>query len=129
MRTTHRHKPLIVIALLAFVAAAEALQAQDIMKLAPEGRTVLVENERVRMIETVLKPGDKEPMHSHPAYIFYALTPMKVRVTLPDGKTTEAEFKAGEAAWRDGATHIGENIGTTEGRFLIIELKEPPKKK
>lgn len=102
--------------------------SQDLMKLAPGGRKVLVENDRVRMIEGTLKAGEKEPTHSHPSYIFYALTPCKLKVTLPDGKTAEAEYKGGEALWREPVTHAGENIGTTEARFLIIEFKEPAKK-
>lgn len=111
-----------------FIVGIHVCLSQDLMKLAPEGRKVLVENDRVRMIEGTLKPGEKEPTHSHPAYIFYALSPCKLKVTLPDGKTAEAEYKGGEAMWREPVTHAGENIGKTEARFLVIEFKEPPKK-
>ena len=36
-----------------------------------------------------LKPGEKEPMHSHPAGVVYELSVSKLRITFPDGKTEE----------------------------------------
>jgi quercetin dioxygenase-like cupin family protein len=55
---------------------------------------VLLENDRVRVLEYRLKPGAKEPMHSHTDYIVYALSSGKAKFTLPDGKTIECEIKA-----------------------------------
>jgi len=63
-------------------------------------------------------------MHSHPANIVYALTSSKAKFTLPDGKTEERELKAGQAVWSDAVTHSSENVGTTESRALVIELKK-----
>jgi quercetin dioxygenase-like cupin family protein len=120
-------RPCNTVLLVLFLATSVTTFGQDLIKLSPAGRKVLIDNERVRMIEGTLKPGEKEPMHSHPAYIFYALNAFKVKVTLPDGKTAEAEYKGGEAVWREPVTHFGENIGKTEARFLIIELKEHKK--
>lgn len=106
-----------------------AARGQDPVKVAPELYKVALENKRVRVLETNIKPGDKTPTHSHPAYIALALDKdCKVRFTQPDGNTHEAEFKAGEMAWRDPETHGVENIGTTECHVLNIELKEPGKK-
>ena len=68
-------------------------------------------------------------MHSHPAYIIYALSSHKVKVTFPDGKTKEVKIKAGEALWSEGVSYAVDNIGTTEAHVLNIEFKEPPKKK
>jgi len=33
-------------------------------------------------------------------------------------------MKAGQAVWSDGVTHGTENIGTTETRVLVVELKK-----
>jgi quercetin dioxygenase-like cupin family protein len=98
-------------------------KVQDPVKLAPEIYKVLLENDLVRVLEIHLKPGGHSPMHSHPAYIAYALTDSKVRFTLADGKTKELEMKAGEAAWSDAESHAVDNIGSTEARVLNIELK------
>ena len=102
---------------------------QDPVKVAPKIYKVLLENSRVRVLETRLRPGGKSPMHSHPAYIAYALSTFKIRLTLPDGKTEEVKMKAGKATWRDAESHAVDNIGRTDDHVLIIELKEPKKKK
>ncbi len=62
-------------------------------------------------------------MHSHPAYVVYAVSDFKVKFTYPDGKTAELEGKAGEAVWREAETHAAENVGTTELHVLNVELK------
>ncbi len=110
------------IALLVF--AMPIVRAQDLVKVAPKNCKVLLENDQVRVVRVVLKPGEKLEMHSHPANILYALTPAKVKYTLPDGKTVEREAKRGQATWSDAVTHSSENIGTTETRTLLIELKK-----
>ena len=103
--------------------------AHDPVKVAPKAFKVLLENDRLRVLEVRVNPGRKLPMHSHPAYLVYALTPHKVRVTFPDGKTKEVKIKAGEVLWSEGMSHAVDNIGTTEASVLNIEFKEPPKKK
>ncbi len=101
--------------------------AQDVVKVAPQSYKVLLENDRVRVLEYRLKPAGKEPMHSHPDYIVYALTSGKAKFTLPNGKTIEREIKAGQAKFIKAETHAVENVGTTTVHGLLIELKEPTK--
>ena len=102
---------------------------QDPVKGSPKNCKVLLDNDRVRVLEVRVKPGRRLPMHSHPAYLVYALTPHKVRVTFPEGKTKEVKIKAGEVLWSEGMSHAVDNIGTNEARVLNIEFKEPTKKK
>jgi beta-alanine degradation protein BauB len=99
-------------------------KAQDIVKVAPEKCKVLLENDRLRVVQVVNEPGGKVGMHSHPPYVVYALTSSKEKLTLPNGKTDVHDLKAGQALWSDGVTHRGENIGTKEIRVLLIELKK-----
>ena len=40
--------------------------------LSPNLYTVLLENDEVRVLEYHAKPGDREPMHCHPAGVVYA---------------------------------------------------------
>ncbi|HEY2322523.1 MAG TPA: cytoplasmic protein [Thermoanaerobaculia bacterium] len=84
---------------------------------------VRLENSRVRAIEGILEPGDKEQMHSHPAFVTYVIAGSKVRNNFADGKVVEAELKTGDVLWRDPQTHWIENIGDTTLRFLVLELK------
>ena len=81
------------------------------------------ENERVRVLELRLKPGEREAQHAHPQYVLYALTDYQVRNTNADGTSRVFERKAGDIVWGEPVTHGGENIGTTEVRALIVELK------
>jgi quercetin dioxygenase-like cupin family protein len=101
--------------------------AQDVVKVAPDKYKVLLENDRVRVLEYRAKPGDKTPMHSHPSYLIYSFTGGKAKFTAPDGKTTERDLKAGEVTWNNGETHATETMG--EAHVLLVELKEPQTKK
>ena len=69
--------------------------AQDAAVVAPDSYKVLLDNDRVRVLEYQIKPGKKDAMHSHPAYIVYTITPGKFMFTFPDGKTMERESKTG----------------------------------
>lgn len=101
-----------------------SVRAQDMVKVAPKNCTVVLDNDHVRVVRVVIKPGEKLAMHSHGANIVYALTSGKTKYTFPDGKTEEREVKAGTAVWSDSVTHSAENIGTAETRALVVELKK-----
>jgi len=102
---------------------AGAVFAQDMVKVAPNNSKVLVDNDRVRVVEVTVKPGEKLPMHSHPPYIAYFVTAAKIKTTTADGKVTEIEHKAGDAVWSEPVTHANENIGTTTSKVVVTELK------
>ena len=72
---------------------------------------ILLENDRVRVQEHYLKPGQKIGMHSHPDKVIYAINDWKVRETYPDGTSRVVEGKAGTAVWGTAKTHAVENIG------------------
>ena len=106
-----------------FVVTVDLVFAQDPVTLSPRMYTVLLENDQVRVLEFRCKPGEKEPMHSHPALVAYVLTPFKFRSTTPDGQATESELKPGTAVWGDAGTHAFECRGPGEQRTIITELK------
>ena len=56
------------------VLLATSLWAQDMVKVAPMNCTVLLDNDQVRVVRVVLQPGEKLPMHSHPANVVYSLS-------------------------------------------------------
>lgn len=114
--------------LLLVMISLEAVVAQDPAVVGPNVVKVLLENNRVRVFEAMLQPGEKLQMHSHPQSIVYFLSDFKLKSTYPDGKTVEAEAKQGTAAWREPITHEDENIGTTVARVLVIEMKGSKKK-
>ena len=108
--------------------ATSAALAQDPVKVSPETHKVLLENDRVRVLDIRIKPGEKVPMHSHPAKVNYILNDFKLKFTYPDGKTEVREGKAGVARWNEAVTHAPENVGTTEFHAVEFELKEAAQK-
>jgi beta-alanine degradation protein BauB len=103
--------------------------AQDSAKVAPKNVKVILENNRVRVLEVHIKPGEKVPMHSHPAHVTYTLSDVKGKYVSPDGETTIGEAKPNAVFWSEAVTHASENIGASEIHAVVVELKEPPKKK
>jgi len=97
--------------------------AQDPVKVAPEMNKVLLNNDRVRVLDVVVKPGEKMPMHSHPDNVLYVITGGSSKSTDAEGKVTALTTKAGECVFRKGETHAVENTGETEVHVLNIELK------
>lgn len=110
-----------------FALLLSPVTAQDPVKVSPQYYKVLIDNDEMRLLEVRIKPGKKEPMHSHPAGAVYALADAKVKSTSPDGKSEEIVMKAGEASWRDALSHAVENTSATELRVLVVELKKAKK--
>jgi quercetin dioxygenase-like cupin family protein len=103
--------------------AASAPPSMDPVVVNATMEHVKLENSHVRVIEGVLKPGDKEQMHSHPAFVTYVVAGSKIRNNFADGRVVEADLKTGDVLWRDPQTHWIENIGTTTLHFIVVELK------
>ncbi len=110
------------------MGATQQTSAQDPAKLAPKNVKVRFENYRVRVLEVRIQPGEKIPMHSHPAHLTYTFSDFKGKYASPDGQSTVGEAKHDNLYWSEPITHASENTGTTEVHALVIELKEPPKR-
>jgi hypothetical protein len=83
---------------------------------------LIFENEKVRVLEYVDKPGDKTEPHSHPDSVMITLSTFD-RKLLIDGKDREVHKEAGETSWLAAQTHVGENTGTTDTHVIFVELK------
>ncbi len=103
--------------------SARAAAGQDAAAVSPTVVKVKFANARVRVLETISHPGDHEGWHSHPANIVYVIAGGKLRITTPDGKSNEVEFKTGDTLYRDPVIHAAENIGTTTLHAIIVELE------
>jgi hypothetical protein len=89
----------------------------------PDKYRLVFENDRVRVYDYTDKPGDKTQLHHHDAFVLHALGPFKRRLIFDDGHSVEREFLGGETIWSDAQNHIGENIGESDTRVLIVEIK------
>ena len=111
---------------LALAALGTSAFAQDPVPLYPDNYKVLLENDRVRVLDFQLKKGAKENFHQHPAAITYVLAPFKIRFTFPDGTMRVREAKAGEVFFGEALVHASENIGETDAHGILIEMKKTP---
>jgi quinol monooxygenase YgiN/quercetin dioxygenase-like cupin family protein len=98
-------------------------QGQDPVSLYPNNYTVLLENERVRVMDFRLRRGDTERLHRHPAHVLYVLEPFRIEFTLADGRKAMRETKAGEILFSEAVTHSPVNVGQTDAHGILIELK------
>ena len=100
--------------------------AQDPVKVAPAVYKPILENERVRVLEVTVKPGETSPLHSHPDYSVYVIAGGMVRFFSSIADTgVVVELKTDMASWHDAEVHSAKNVGTTTIRVLVTELKEP----
>ncbi len=92
------------------------------------GQRLLSENERVRVWEIRLKPGQRFGFHRHVLnYFWSAITPCRGRQHLMDGSTVEYSYAPGETRHESYGTgefkvHDLENIGDTEMVFMTVEF-------
>jgi hypothetical protein len=115
-----------LLALLAAFGVAPAALAQDATAVAPRSFRVVLENDRVRVLEYKSRPGFGvcgEGMHSHPDHVTVSLTGAKLKVTTPDRKATFEDIPAGAVFFAPAETHSAEIIGGLGTRSYIIELK------
>ncbi len=118
-------KSALIVSVLGVLAAATAA-AQDPVKAAPNQCKVEFENDYVRVLRWTEAPGDKVPMHEHPALVSISLSASKTRFTSADGKTRESDAKAGQATWSEPDKHSSENLSATSGETIQVELKAKP---
>jgi mannose-6-phosphate isomerase-like protein (cupin superfamily) len=125
MRPTRWMAGLLLAAVAGYIGSA---RAQDAVKVAPDHYKVKVDNEHVRVIENILKPGEKDATHTHPAGWYYVTQPGKMKVVHADGKTEIWEAKPGEAGWMNAeGPHTSENVGETTLAYILVEVKSAQK--
>ncbi len=116
-----------LLVLLPMLAIAEESSAQDAVQSQPQNYRVAFENDKLRVLDYNGRPGMGvcgDGMHSHPAHLTVLLSNGKVRVKTPDGKVeVRSDIPVGSVFWSNAETHEVENIGGSNVRILIIELK------
>jgi mannose-6-phosphate isomerase-like protein (cupin superfamily) len=104
----------------------------DALTAAPGYHKVLLENERVRVLDTRIAPGERTPIHTHrwPA-VFHVLSWSHfVRYDeqgkmLMDSRTVESLRTPPDVLWSGALPpHSLENVGETDLHVLSIELKD-----
>jgi mannose-6-phosphate isomerase-like protein (cupin superfamily) len=104
----------------------------DAVAAAPENHVVLFENDRVRVLDTLIRPGRRTPLHTHRwAMTMYVLSWSDfVRFdehgkVAHDTRRSPARTNASAALWSEPmAPHVLENVGTVDLRVISVELKQ-----
>lgn len=107
--------------------------SMDALAAAPHNHRVLLENERVRVLEVMVRPGEKEPIHLHrfPS-VFYTEVPASYRLHDEQGKVQVDTGLVKQPSISDPLVlwlppqgpHWVENYGKTVHRAIRIELKQ-----
>jgi len=122
----------------ATVANASAIQQEwhwppdlDALIAAPDHHRLLFENERVRVLSTVIKAGDQTPVHTHrwPSVLYILGWSHFVRYddqgkVLVDSRKVESLKEPPEVLWSQPLPpHSLKNIGDTDLNIYAVELK------
>jgi hypothetical protein len=94
------------------------------------GTRLLLENERVRIWDLDLAPGDRVPFHCHAVpYFFVCVDAGRGLSRFPDGNAVTMDYADGDTWFDEVAAgneiHDLENVGTTRLRFTTVELLAP----
>ena len=106
----------------------------DALVAAPKHHTLLLENERVRVLDTRVAAGETTPVHTHrwPSVMYIVCWGDYVRrdgdgnVVL-DTRVTPKKLDPGTVVWYAPLPpHSLENVGTSEIHVVAVELKDFP---
>ena len=125
-RSTRRKILLAGLGGLAAQLRALGVEAQDAAKVMPRAYRVAFENDRVRVLDFVGRPGMGvcgEGVHSHPAHLTIVMSDWEGVVSAPGQAPRPLRRKLGDVFWSEAETHKVENTGHGNSRVMIVELK------
>ncbi|TYL38393.1 hypothetical protein CV102_11310 [Natronococcus pandeyae] len=110
-------------------------ESLDAAEAAPDSHRILLENDRVRVVEVVIPPGEKEPVHTH-RWPSVMMTDRAARIRYYD-ENEELAYESPERADGETATrsppetewmepegpHAVENIDSVPYHAVRVELK------
>lgn len=122
------------------MSAQDANQSQwnwpdslDALIAAPQHHKLLLENDRVRVLDVRIAPGQTVPVHTHkwPSVVYVQSTSDFIRrdgegKVIFDSRTAGATPSDSAVQWLPPLPpHSVENIGQSEIHLFTVELKEP----
>lgn len=109
------------------VSASAQRKANDAVVVDPKVHNVLFENDHVRVFEARATVPTASPTHSHPPFVFIGMDTARVKMRLPDGKSTMFDVYPGQVSWiGDGTEHAWELV-SGEVRVIGVEVKSASK--
>jgi hypothetical protein len=104
----------------------------DALSAAPRHHMLLLENDRVRVLETRIPPGEVVPLHTHcrPSVLYVLSWSEFIRrdasgAVLLDSRTAGGGGSPPSVGWSEALPpHSLENVGAAEIRVISVELKQ-----
>ena len=107
-------------------------ESLDALTAAPQHHRLLLENDRVRVLEALIPPGERTPVHTHrwPATQYVVSFSHFVRRDAQGSITLDSRshtpLTAGMVLWSEPLPpHSAENVGTSDLRVIVVEIKSP----
>lgn len=108
-----------------------AMHVLDAMARAADHHALLLENDRVRVLDTKVRPGERTPVHAHEwcAALYVLSWSDFIRYdpegnVLMDSRTMVAPPEPRQALWVGPiGPHLVENVGQTDLHILAVEVK------
>ena len=108
-----------------FLVGSTSLYAQDAMKNeSMENVKVLLDNEKVTVIQVEFVPGYQQEMHSIPGGVGYVLEGGQLEITEEGKDPNVVTFNPGEAMYIPAQKHAIKNVGTTTIKLVVTMFKE-----
>jgi len=103
----------------------------DAVAAAPDHHRLIFEDERVRVLEACIKPGETTPLHTHrwPSAVYVISSDDFVRydqegTVVTDSRVLGIRSEAGSVVWLPPLEpHSVQNIGEQEARAIVFEIK------
>ena len=91
------------------------------------GTKLVFENDRIKVWEFTLAPGETIGAHTHKHdYFFYPLEGSTLEVTRANGRVDHVRLEPGSVYYRvRGDTHAAKNTGAGRYHEILVELKDP----
>ena len=115
--------------------SSQTIPTNPSVPMSTVGTRLLFENERVRVWDLTLAPGETLPLHRHELdYLYVVIGGGNLQTGFADGTADEPRKMAdGEVRFRElsspggdqRATHSATNVGGTPWGNIVVELKEP----
>ena len=112
----------------ALITPARSVSSQqstnvDPVSVSPDKYKVLLENDRVRVVEYSIKPGERDQPHTHPPKLSYVASGGTLRITLRDTSFVTTDT-TGDVTWRGNVPwHFAQNVGTAPIRIVLFEVR------
>ena len=107
-----------------FLILNVGLYAQDPLQAASNVyKKVILDNEKVRVLQVEFAPGDVSSWHQHPNHVIYVLGGGKIEITDKGKEAKTMDLNEGDAMYMPAVTHTAKNVGTTTIKLIVTEMK------